>query len=50
LSRNLALGDLPALHKDPFDRMPLAQANVEGMPLLTVDEQVLQYREPVLKA
>jgi PIN domain nuclease of toxin-antitoxin system len=49
-THTLALCDLPALHKDPFDRMLLAQANVEGITLLTVDEQVLRYRGLVQKA
>ncbi len=39
---------LPLLHKDPFDRLLLAQARTEGMLLLTVDAAVLQYQESVL--
>jgi PIN domain nuclease of toxin-antitoxin system len=39
---------LPLLHKDPFDRLLLAQARAEGMQLLTVDDSVAQYRESVL--
>ena len=39
---------LPLLHKDPFDRLLLAQARPEGMLLLTVDASVLQYQESVL--
>jgi len=39
---------LPLLHKDPFDRLLLAQARTEGMVLLTVDASVLQYQESVL--
>jgi len=35
--------DLPALHKDPFDRLLLAQARAEGLVLVTSDEQVAQY-------
>jgi PIN domain nuclease of toxin-antitoxin system len=38
---NLAL--LPALHKDPFDRLLLSQAQIEGMTLLTRDAEVLRY-------
>jgi len=34
---------LPALHKDPFDRILLAQANTEGITLLTADRTVGQY-------
>ena len=35
-----SMGALPGLHKDPFDRMLIAQARVEGVHLLTVDTQV----------
>jgi PIN domain nuclease of toxin-antitoxin system len=45
----LIAGDLPCLHKDPFDRMLVAQARVEGLVLLTVDKAVAKYGEPVLK-
>ena len=38
-----AVGSLPALHKDPFDRMLIAQARAEGMHLLTVDTQIQRY-------
>jgi PIN domain nuclease of toxin-antitoxin system len=40
---------LPPLHKDPFDRLLLAQARVEGMTLLTADEQLAHYGGPVRK-
>lgn len=43
----VAVGVLPALHKDPFDRMLVAQAAVQGMTLLTVDAQVAEYPGPV---
>ncbi|GMU74805.1 MAG: hypothetical protein AMXMBFR45_02960 [Gammaproteobacteria bacterium] len=38
---------LPAIHKDPFDRMLVAQAMVEGISLLTSDSVVAQYPGPV---
>lgn len=34
---------LPEIHKDPFDRMLLAQTMVEGVTLLTADSVVAQY-------
>jgi PIN domain nuclease of toxin-antitoxin system len=34
---------LPIIHKDPFDRMLVAQAIVEGITLLTADSLVAQY-------
>jgi PIN domain nuclease of toxin-antitoxin system len=45
---SLAVETLPLLHKDPFDRLLLAQARTEGMMLLTIDPLVLQYQEFVL--
>jgi PIN domain nuclease of toxin-antitoxin system len=35
--------ELPALHEDPFDRMLLAQAQVEGLTLVTPDDIVARY-------
>jgi PIN domain nuclease of toxin-antitoxin system len=43
-----AIGSLPALHKDPFDRILLAQSASEGIPLLTADEVVSQYPGSVI--
>lgn len=37
LSHVLALAELPLHHRDPFDRMLIAQARVEGVPLMTSD-------------
>ena len=37
---------LPPIHKDPFDRLLVAQATVEGITLLTADSVVAQYRGP----
>ena len=36
-------GALPDLHRDPFDRMLIAQAQSEGLELLTVDAVIPQY-------
>jgi PIN domain nuclease of toxin-antitoxin system len=36
-------GKLPSIHSDPFDRMLVAQANTEGVILLTADQQVSSY-------
>lgn len=46
----LIVEHLPALHKDPFDRILIAQARSEGMQLLTVDDQVLAYGDGVVVA
>jgi PIN domain nuclease of toxin-antitoxin system len=40
---------LPPLHKDPFDRLLLAQALTEGITLLTGDAQLARYPGPVRK-
>lgn len=45
----VAIDSLPSIHKDPFDRMLVAQAMVEGITLLTVDAFVAQYPGPVRK-
>jgi PIN domain nuclease of toxin-antitoxin system len=42
------LGALPHLHRDPFDRMLIAQAMVEGAPLITQDRTLARYGMPVL--
>lgn len=39
----MATGHLPLLHKDPFDRLLIAQAQEEGALLLTTDEVVARY-------
>jgi PIN domain nuclease of toxin-antitoxin system len=38
---------LPPIHKDPFDRILIAQATIEGITLLTVDPLVARYPGPV---
>lgn len=45
----LAVEMLPMLHKDPFDRLLLAQARTEGITLLTTDASICRYGESVLK-
>lgn len=43
----VAIDALPPIHKDPFDRMLIAQATVEGITLLTADAQLAKYPGPV---
>lgn len=43
----VAIEGLPPLHKDPFDRILVAQAMVEGIVLLTADTMVAQYPGPI---
>lgn len=46
-NHTLALEALPALHKDPFDRILIAQAITEDMVLLTADRQLAAYPGPI---
>jgi PIN domain nuclease of toxin-antitoxin system len=43
----VALDSLPPIHRDPFDRILVAQSMVEGITLLTADPLVAQYPGPV---
>lgn len=43
-----AAGSLPVLHGDPFDRMLVAQAQLEGMTIVSADPQIRRYDVPVL--
>ncbi len=43
----VAVGSLPTIHKDPFDRLLVAQATVDGLLLLTADIQVARYPGPM---
>jgi PIN domain nuclease of toxin-antitoxin system len=40
----LAVAALPHLHRDPFDRLLVAQAGLLDVPILTADPQVVQYQ------
>ena len=39
----LQVAKLPDLHRDPFDRIIIAQSQVTGMPILTIDRLIVQY-------
>jgi PIN domain nuclease of toxin-antitoxin system len=45
----VSIDSLPQFHKDPFDRILLAQALTEGITLLTADAQLARYPGPVRK-
>lgn len=45
----VAIDALPPLHRDPFDRILVAQAQVEGITLVTADEMVAKYPGPIRK-
>jgi len=42
------IGELPWIHRDPFDRMLIAQGWCEGIYLLSHDEHVIQYGDGVI--
>lgn len=39
----LAVATLPKLHRDPFDRLLVAQSSTTGIPVVTADDSILQY-------
>ena len=43
----VAIDGLPLIHKDPFDRILIAQATFEGITLLTSDLRVMEYPGPI---
>jgi len=43
-----AVNDLPPLHKDPFDRLLIAQAKTEGITLLTCDVKIKEYSPSIM--
>lgn len=43
-------GELPLVHSDPFDRLLIAQAKVEGCAIVTRDAIIARYQVPVLRA
>ena len=45
----VAIDGLPPIHRDPFDRLLVAQSMVEGILLLTADPVVAQYPAPAQK-
>ena len=46
----VAVESLPAIHKDPFDRILVAQATVEGITLVSADPWVAKYPGPIQTA
>ena len=43
LSHALQVDNLPNHHKDPFDRILIAQAQAENIPIITIDHLIVQY-------
>ncbi|GID26700.1 type II toxin-antitoxin system VapC family toxin [Paractinoplanes brasiliensis] len=49
-AHSIAAGRLPLLHRDPFDRMLIAQAKSEGLTLVTRDPEIAKYDLDILTA
>jgi len=45
----LAVAGLPRLHRDPFDRLLVAQAGLLNVPILTADPAIVQYPVEILR-
>jgi|SRR5271157_889152 len=45
----VTVDSIPLIHRDPFDRILIAQAMVEGITLLTADPRIAQYPGPIWK-
>ena len=50
LEHSQRAGSLPAIHQDPFDRMLIAQAQIEGLVLVTRDSLIPKYSLKILMA
>ncbi|MGH3434699.1 MAG: type II toxin-antitoxin system VapC family toxin [Thermocrispum sp.] len=50
LAHGFAAGELPLHHRDPFDRLLVAQAKVDGYTLVTADRRLSAYDVPLLPA
>jgi len=48
VSHVVTLGHLPEIHRDPFDRILLAQAQAENLPLVSKDAQLSEYKVRIL--
>ena len=48
LAHALRAGSLPDVHRDPWDRLLIAQAQIESMPIITADPAIGQYDVEVI--
>lgn len=46
-THGIAAGGLPRHHEDPFDRMLIAQAQIDGLTIMTLDRKFALYQVPV---
>ena len=50
ISHAIRLASLPFHHRDPFDRLLIAQAQVENLPLMTADSRLEEYNVQIIPA
>lgn len=43
LAHTFKIAELPNHHKDPFDRLLIAQSQIEQIPIVTLDKQIIKY-------
>ena len=48
LNHALRAASLPVIHRDPFDRLLVAQSQLEGLPIMTADPAIAQYDVDVI--
>lgn len=48
ISHTLRVFDLPQIHADPFDRLLIAQSQMERLPILTADAEIIRYQVDVI--
>ena len=48
LSHALRVYELPMIHRDPFDRLLIAQSQIEAMPILTTDPEIARYNVDII--
>jgi PIN domain nuclease of toxin-antitoxin system len=50
VEHGLQVGELPLHHRDPFDRLLVAQAQLEGLTIVTRDPRIARYDVQTLAA
>ena len=48
LTHTLQVATLPNIHRDPFDRILIAQSQVENLPIVTIDQKIVQYSVEII--
>ncbi|MEH2370899.1 type II toxin-antitoxin system VapC family toxin [Nostoc sp.] len=48
MTHTLQVANLPNIHRDPFDRILIAQSQVENLPIVTKDEKIARYSVEII--